>query len=92
MTLYHGTNQIIGNVDLSKGRARTDFGLGFYLTGKIGTAQDWAICKTLLLGGVPTVIQYELNDSYKELCGHKFPEAPSGERHYHLCRYNHYEP
>ena len=79
MTLYHGTNQIIGKIDLSKGRARTDFGLGFYLSGKIGTAQDWAISKTLLLGGVPTVIQYELLDDYKELYGHRFPEAPSDE-------------
>ena len=79
MTLYHGTNQIIGKIDLSKGRARTDFGLGFYLSGKIGTAQDWAISKTLLLGGMPTVIQYELNDGYKELYGHRFPEAPSDE-------------
>jgi len=79
MTLYHGTNQIIGKIDLSKGRARTDFGLGFYLSGKIGTAQDWAISKTLLLGGMPTVIQYELRDDYKDLYGHRFPEAPSDE-------------
>ena len=79
MILYHGTNQIIGKIDLSKGRARTDFGLGFYLSGKIGTAQEWAISKTLLLGGTPTVIQYELSDEYKKLYGHRFPETPSDE-------------
>jgi hypothetical protein len=77
--LYHGTNQIIGKIDLSKGRMRTDFGLGFYLSGKIGTAQDWAISKTLLLGGIPTVLQYELSEGYKELYGHRFSETPSDE-------------
>ena len=79
MVLYHGTNQIIGSIDLSRGRVRTDFGLGFYLSGKIGTAQDWAISKTLLLGGIPTVIQYELNDGYKALYGLRFPDSPSDE-------------
>ena len=79
MMLYHGTNQLIGNIDLSKGRNRTDFGLGFYLSDKIGTAQSWAISKTMLLGGTPTVIQYEINDDYKELYGHRFNEIPSEE-------------
>jgi hypothetical protein len=79
MILYHGTNQRIGKIDLSKGRLRTDFGLGFYLSGKLGTAQEWAISKTLLLGGTPTVLQYELSDNYKDLQGHRFPEAPSDE-------------
>jgi len=77
--LFHGTNQIIGKIDLSKGRARTDFGLGFYLSGKFGTAQEWAISKTLLLGGTPTVLQYELSDNYKGLQGYRFSEAPSDE-------------
>ena len=62
MILFHGTNLIIGKIDLNKGRARTDFGRGFYLSGKIGTAQSWAISKTLLFGGIPTIIQYELHD------------------------------
>jgi len=79
LILYHGTNQIIGKIDLNKGRARTDFGIGFYLSGKIGTAQDWAISKTLLLGGIPTVLQYELRDGYNELYGHRFSEMPSDE-------------
>jgi hypothetical protein len=79
MILYHGTNQIIGKVDLSKGRIRTDFGLGFYLSGKFATAQDWAISKTLLLGGIPTVLQYQSDDNYKELYGNRFPETPSDE-------------
>ena len=79
MILYHGTNQLISNIDLSMGRTRTDFGLGFYLSDKIGTAQSWAISKTMLLGGFPTIIQYEINDNYKELYGHRFNEIPSEE-------------
>ena len=32
MILYHGTNAIIEDVDLSQSRVGKDFGLGFYLT------------------------------------------------------------
>jgi len=79
MTLFHGTNQVIKSIDLTKSRARTDFGLGFYLSDKIGTAQDWAISKTMLLGGIPTVLQYDLSDDYKSIYGCRFPETPSDE-------------
>ena len=32
MILYHGTNAIIDDIDLSQSRVGKDFGLGFYLT------------------------------------------------------------
>ena len=32
MILYHGTNAIIENIDLSQSRVGKDFGMGFYLT------------------------------------------------------------
>ena len=32
MILYHGTNQDIENIDLTKGLKHKDFGMGFYLT------------------------------------------------------------
>lgn len=32
MILYHGTNAVIQNIDLSQSRVGKDFGLGFYLT------------------------------------------------------------
>ena len=32
MILYHGSNQIIEQIDLSKGRKGKDFGQGFYLS------------------------------------------------------------
>ena len=36
MVLYHGTTKIIYEVDLTKGRHRTDFGQGFYLGNDLG--------------------------------------------------------
>ena len=36
MILYHGTNQDIDSIDLSKGMRYKDFGQGFYLTIQIG--------------------------------------------------------
>ena len=45
MILYHGTISKIGVIDLNKCRLRTDFGRGFYMTDKLGTARDWAIGK-----------------------------------------------
>jgi hypothetical protein len=41
--LYHGTYLVIETINLSKCKNRTDFGKGFYLTDKIGTAQIWAL-------------------------------------------------
>lgn len=32
MKLYHGSNQLIENIDLLKGRKYKDFGQGFYTT------------------------------------------------------------
>ena len=50
MTFYHGTNMLIGEIDLSKSRNRVDFGKGFYLTDKLGTAYIRAIRKVELAG------------------------------------------
>jgi len=62
MLLYHGTNDIIGIIDLSKCKLRTDFGKGFYFSDKIGTAQNWAKDRTSARGkGTPTIIQYNVD-------------------------------
>jgi len=77
MTLYHGTNQLIGTIDLSKSRNRVDFGKGFYLTDKIGTAYKWAIRKAELEGeGIPTVLGYEINPDIYGFFGFRFPNTP----------------
>jgi len=60
MNFYHGTDQKIIAVDLTKSRLRTDFGRGFYLSDKLGNARDWAIDKSGL-SGIPTVMRYDID-------------------------------
>lgn len=85
MVLYHGSNSLIGNIDLNKGRDRTDFGKGFYLSDKIGTAQRWAIRKVELSGGIPTVLQYETDKRLFELSGKRFNNLPDSEWLNFIC-------
>lgn len=82
MILYHGSNQDIEDVDLSKGMRYKDFGRGFYLTPDFGTARRMAMKKTRLRNGIPTVIIYELDskvfedNSLNVLC---FPKKATAE-------------
>jgi len=62
MILYHGTNQILNEIDFEKSRLRTDFGKGFYLSDKLGNARDWAVDKTSF-SETPTVMRYNVNNS-----------------------------
>ena len=59
MILYHGTNQIIHRIDLSKGRNRTDFGKGFYLSSSLEVAREWAKARAVF-SGKPIVMRYDL--------------------------------
>ena len=82
MILYHGSNQDIEEVDLSKGMRYKDFGRGFYLTPDYSTACRMAKKKVRLLNGTPTVIEYELDDKVLEdesLCVLRFPEKATAE-------------
>lgn len=63
MILYHGTNQDIETIDLSKGLRHKDFGKGFYLTPDKTTAIRMAQKRARLFGGVATLITYEMDDS-----------------------------
>ena len=71
MIMYHGTDQIISAIDLSKSRLRTDFGRGFYLSDKLGNARAWAIDKSSVLG-TPTVMRYEIDDAVFTVSGVKY--------------------
>ena len=62
MILYHGTTQIIGEIDLTKGRLRTDFGKGFYLGNNLEVAEKWAISRAAF-SGTPIVMRYLLNSA-----------------------------
>ena len=86
MTLYHGSNMLLGKIDLQKSRNRVDFGKGFYLTDKFGTARDWAIRKVELEGeGIPTIIAYEIRPAVYSLFGSRFPNIPNFEWLEFIC-------
>ena len=76
MILYHGTNQDIEKIDLSKGLKHKDFGKGFYLTPDKTTAIRMAQKRARLFGGVATLITYEMDDSalQSDLKAKVFPE------------------
>lgn len=81
MTLYHGTNQDINTIDLTKGLRYKDFGKGFYLTPDKTTAIRMATKKARLFGGSATLITYELDDAalQSDLKVKVFPEKASVE-------------
>ena len=62
MTLYHGTNEDIEAIDLTRGLRHKDFGKGFYLTPDKNTAIRMAQKKARLFGGTATLITYEMDD------------------------------
>ena len=77
MVLYHGTNQIIRDIDLSKGRLRTDFGKGFYMGSNLGVAREWAKSHAMF-SGTAIVMRYNLdvsvfNDNNINSCKFDFP-------------------
>lgn len=49
MILYHGSNQLITKIDLSKSKDFKDFGRGFYLTKDYTRAVPWLSGPLLLL-------------------------------------------
>ena len=81
MILYHGTNEDIKAIDLTKGLRYKDFGKGFYLTPNRETACRMAQKRARLFGGTATLITYELDDSalQSDLKVRVFPEKASVE-------------
>ena len=61
MILYHGTNEDIETIDLTKGLRHKDFGKGFYVTPDKATAIRMAKKKARLFGGTATLITYEMD-------------------------------
>ncbi|MCR4847241.1 MAG: DUF3990 domain-containing protein [Bacteroidales bacterium] len=66
MTLYHGTNVDIETIDLKQGLRNKDFGKGFYVTPDKTTAVRMAQKKSRLFGGAPTLITYELDETFRQ--------------------------
>ncbi len=61
MQLYHGSNAVIEQVDLSKSRPYKDFGRGFYCTNLKSQAEAMAYRVAKLYGGVPFVSVFQLD-------------------------------
>ena len=60
MKLYHGSNQIIKQINLSKGRRFLDFGVGFYLSDEQNQAENRAkAAATFFAYGEPVVNVFE---------------------------------
>ena len=59
---HHGTNRVIGTIDLSLSRSRTDFGKGFYMGNNLGVARKWAVSQSMA-AEIPTVMRYVLSDA-----------------------------
>ena len=56
ITLYHGSSDVILRPEYGRGKRYNDYGLGFYCTGEVELAREWACTETA--GGY--VNQYEL--------------------------------
>lgn len=64
MTLYHGSNVAIEQIDLARCNPNKDFGKGFYLTDMEEQAWQMALRRTRIVGnGAPTVSAYRFNDT-----------------------------
>ncbi len=63
MFLYHGSNKIIEQVDLTMSRPYKDFGQGFYCTNIKSQAEAMARRVSKLYGGESFVSVYEFNEN-----------------------------
>ncbi len=61
MILYHGSNQPIVKIDLSKGKKFKDFGQGFYTTHIKEQALYWSRRIAERFGGMPIVTEFEFD-------------------------------
>lgn len=66
MRLYHGTNIVIGNINLAMCRPYKDFGQGFYLTDIEEQAEKMAARVAKIYGKKPIVNVYDIDDDFKD--------------------------
>ncbi len=67
MKLYHGSNKVIEQIDLSYSKVGKDFGCGFYLSPTLEQAGELAKRKTEQIGeGIPTVNSFEFDETLLE--------------------------
>ena len=66
ITLYHGSNVRIKDIDLSRCNPYKDFGQAFYLTSDKIRARDVALARVDIFGGEPVVNEYHFDESLLE--------------------------
>ena len=79
MRLYHGSNIIIEQINLSKCRPYKDFGQGFYLTAIKEQAEQMARRTSAIYGGEPIVTEFEFDESALGFLSVKMFKDPSEE-------------
>lgn len=78
ITLYHGSNVRITDIDLTQCNPYKDFGQAFYLTTEQSQAMEMALAKVDIFGGEPVINAYNFNEellvnrslSFKTFDGH----------------------
>ena len=63
MKLYHGSNIVIDQIDLSKCKPYKDFGQGFYLTEIKEQAEQMARRTSAIYSGEPIVTEFEFDET-----------------------------
>lgn len=79
MRLYHGSNTIIEQIDLSRCKPYKDFGQGFYLTEIKEQAEQMARRTSAIYGGEPVVTEFEFDETALNVLSVKTFEEPSEE-------------
>lgn len=79
MKLYHGSNTIIEQIDLTKCRPYKDFGQGFYLTEIKEQAEQMARRTSAIYGGEPVITTFEFDELALGILSVKKFESPCEE-------------
>lgn len=77
MKLYHGSNIVIDQIDLSKCKPYKDFGQGFYLTEIKEQAEQMARRTSAIYGREPIVTEFEFDETALDTLSVKIFEEPS---------------
>lgn len=79
MKLYHGSNVMIEQIDLSKCRLYKDFGQGFYMTEIKAQAEQMARRTSAIYGGEPVVTEFEFDETALKSLSVKMFAEPNEE-------------
>ncbi len=67
MIVYHGSIEILKNLDVMHSKKYLDFGQGFYLTTFENQAKKWAARKGMRQKKTPIVYIYEMSEEWQNL-------------------------